>query len=53
MPWYVWVFILYIVLDRLANIYFIGRSIEITPGFTVLSFVTGALMIWMAVSLAS
>lgn len=50
MPWYVILFIIYIIFDRLATIGFIGRRLEITPGVAVASVITGVLMIWVVVA---
>ncbi len=51
MPWYAWLFVAYIVIDRLTGIAMTGKVINITPAFNVVSCVTGALMIWMVFSL--
>lgn len=51
MPWYVLLFIIYIVTDRIAAVSMIGRRIDITPGFAVTSLIVGALQVWALLSL--
>ena len=46
MPWYVVVFIAYIVIARLASIALINQYIKLSPGLVITSMITGALMIW-------
>lgn len=55
MPWYAWVIVAYIVLDRLITVAVAGkgRKIEITSSFAVSSLISGAVIIWGIVSLAT
>lgn len=55
MTWYAWVLIGYIVLDRLATVALAGTSfkVEVTNAFAVGSLISGALIIWAIVSLAT
>jgi hypothetical protein len=51
MPWYAWVLVIYLALDRLMTVASIGRTIDITPAFAVVSLITGGLFIWALVTL--
>lgn len=53
MPWYVGVFIAYIIFDRAGHLWLAGRgeTMEFTGGTAVFSLITGALMIWMVAHL--
>lgn len=53
MPWYVIVFIVYIILDRCATLWYAGqgKAVKITGATAILSLITGSLIIWMVLSL--
>lgn len=53
MEWYAWALVIYIVIDRLLGIAYIGKSIEITKAFVILSMISGFLIIWAVVSAAT
>lgn len=57
MPWYAWALIAYFVIDRISNVALCGRkpayAVKITPAFAVGSLISGALMVWAIVALAS
>ena len=52
MPWYIWVVIIYLVIDRLGTTAMCGRGkvIPITSAFAVVSWITGGLMVWAIVA---
>jgi hypothetical protein len=54
MPWYVYLLIGWIALDRLLTVLYAGQGkvIEITNVFAAVSLVTGTLMVWAIISLA-
>lgn len=52
MPWYAWVAIAFIAIDRLGTVASVGEEVEVTPGFAVASLIAGGLMIWVVLALA-
>jgi hypothetical protein len=52
MTWFATAMVIYIVIDRLLTVAWIGRQIDITPGFAVTSLLTGALWVWGVLALA-
>jgi hypothetical protein len=53
MPWYAWAVIAYIAADRLLTIAWVGKDFEITPAIAVETTITGCLVIWAVVVLAT
>jgi hypothetical protein len=47
-----WALIAYIALDRMATVAMVGRSIEITPAYAVVSLILGGLWVWAILALA-
>lgn len=50
MPWYGWAVLVYVALDRLVTIGYVGRSLFISRGGAILSCITGGLIAWAVVA---